>query len=629
MTGEWERRLREIERGRDALDRFMADIEAYVREVVGGLMGQPSAVLELPPRPRTRQRNPDLDAVLRERFGFGSFRRHQKTVCEQIVAGKNVLLVMPTGAGKSLCYQLPGVARGGTTLVVSPLIALMEDQAHKLTAQGLVAARIHSGMSREDAREACRNYLRGALDFLFIAPERLRVPGFAELLAKRPPTLIAIDEAHCISQWGHDFRPDYRMLKDRLPRGPETPVVALTATATPAVQRDILEQLGMPEAVRSIHGFRRDNLAVELVDATPRMRPAIARQVLEEPGRLPAILYAPTRKAADEMAGELKSRFRVSAYHAGLDAATRERVQSAFLGAELDVIVATVAFGMGVDKSDVRTVLHLSSPATIEGYYQEIGRAGRDGKPSLAIMLCSPADRRMHQFFFERDYPEPKLLERAYDALEQGPQWKGSLAKRLGLDDEELERVLDKLWIHGAVSIDPDDRVLRGGSQFRRAYPAQRRSREAQLSSMLRFVYADCCRMVELVRHFGDEEDSGEPCGLCDRCRPRPARSLPERPPRTPRSDRPSAEARRARSTSTPEPDAPSALVDALRGFRRSEAAQRSVPAFRILTDRVLFAVAREQPRSESELLAIQGIGPAIVKKYGSNLIGIVREHVG
>ncbi len=674
MTGEWEHRLREIERGRSELDAFMRDIEQYVREVVAGLGGTgdgqqhppaadglvtmqrpcnqgsqgnqrpsgsqntwPSMNLTVPTSAPTKRRagTADLDLVLREDFGFSQFRPHQRAVCAQIVAGRDVLLVMPTGAGKSLCYQLPGVARGGTTLVISPLIALMEDQFTKLRALGFSAARIHSGLAREDSREACRQYLRGDLSFLFIAPERLRVPGFAELLAKRPPTLIAIDEAHCISQWGHDFRPDYRMLRDRLPRPEGCPVVALTATATPAVQRDILEQLDIRDAVRSIHGFRRTNLAVQIVESMPRTRSSTAHSVLKQPGRLPAIVYAPTRKHADELAGELAGSFRAAAYHAGKDAALRDRVQTQFLEGKLDVVVATIAFGMGVDKADVRTVLHLAGPSTVESYYQEIGRAGRDGKQSLALMLCSGADRRMHQFFFERDYPALSELERVYAALEHGPSFKGSLSRLLKLDDEVLDRMLDKLWVHGAVRIDPDDRVVRGTHDFRRAYPVQRRNREAQLSAMTHFLYADSCRMLALVRHFGDEEDNGKPCGLCDRCRPQDAvvserMQHPEvRSEKYVRHSKPSAKPRiktRVLSDAV-ESDAPTRLVDALRNFRRGEAQTRSIPAFRVLTDRVLIAVAREQPRSESELLAISGIGPSIVRKYGTELLGIVRGH--
>ena len=215
--------------------------------------------------------NPEnLVELLQSVFGFARFRANQEPVCRAAIEGRDLLLVMPTGAGKSLCYQLPAIALGGTALVISPLIALMEDQVAKLVALNLRVARIHSGLDRSIARQACADYLAGSLDFLFIAPERLRVPGFPEMLAKRPPALIAIDEAHCISQWGHDFRPDYRMLGQYLPAlrngSDRVPVLALTATATPTVQADIITQLGMTAPARFIHGFRRDNLAIEVVE---------------------------------------------------------------------------------------------------------------------------------------------------------------------------------------------------------------------------------------------------------------------------------------------------------------------------------------------------------------------------
>src|SRR5215469_4433722 len=229
----------------------------------------------------------NLTSLLRTTFGHESFRANQEAVCRAAADGRDVLLVMPTGAGKSLCYQLPAIARGGTALVISPLIALMEDQAAKLAALGLRVARIHSGLERAASRQACVEYLNGDLQFLFIAPERLRVPGFPEMLAKRRLALIAIDEAHCISQWGHDFRPDYRMLGDHLPalRGSgdeRAPVLALTATATPTVQKDIVQQLGMDKPARFIHGFRRDNLAIEVVAVPVPMRAGIISRLLAD-----------------------------------------------------------------------------------------------------------------------------------------------------------------------------------------------------------------------------------------------------------------------------------------------------------------------------------------------------------
>ncbi len=253
-------------------------------------------------------------------------------MCQSVTAGEDALLVMPTGSGKSLCYQLPGLARGGTTLVISPLIALMDDQVRKLKDLGLSAECIHSGRDRESSRQACVDYMKGNLQFLFIAPERLRVPGFPEMLAKRKPSLIAIDEAHCISQWGHDFRPDYRMLGQYLPSFRPAPALALTATATPLVQKDIAAQLGLTTVKHFIHGFRRENIGIEIVEALPSNRPALARAILLEAGNRPAIVYTPTRKQAEALSTAWAREFRVAGYHAGLDAQRRRRVQEAVHG---------------------------------------------------------------------------------------------------------------------------------------------------------------------------------------------------------------------------------------------------------------------------------------------------------
>src|ERR1700742_2611307 len=243
-----------------------------------------------------------LSDILHRTFGFSGFRANQEAVCRAATEGRDVLLVMPTGAGKSLCYQLPALALGGTALVISPLIALMDDQAAKLDALGLRVARIHSGLSREDSRQACRDYLAGELDFLFIAPERMRVPGFPEMLAKRKPALVAIDEAHCISHWGHDFRPDYRTLGQYLPALRPAPIIALTATATPAVQEDILVQLNLQNPAVFITGFRRETLAVEVLELSKPQRAEFALKQLKKDGARPAILYAGSRKQAEELA---------------------------------------------------------------------------------------------------------------------------------------------------------------------------------------------------------------------------------------------------------------------------------------------------------------------------------------
>jgi len=472
-----------------------------------------------------------LRKVLLERFGFASFRPFQEEVCQAVAGGEDALLVMPTGAGKSLCYQLPGIVRGGCTLVISPLIALMDDQAAKMSSMGFRSERIHSGRSREQLRNSCRLYLDGKLDFLFIAPERLSVPGFPEMLARRKPALIAIDEAHCISHWGHDFRPDYRLLGERIPLLRPSPVIALTATATPLVQDDIVEQLGISASRRFIRGFRRTNIAIEVMEVRSGERAATLAKLLSDADMRPAIVYAPTRKKTDELAAELSECYKTAAYHAGLTSDKREESQSAFLEGRVEVIVATIAFGMGIDKADVRSVIHTALPSSIESYYQEIGRAGRDGKPSRAVLMQSYSDRRLHLFLHEKNYPDASVLLKIHRNLKSEAVPRQMLMENLGMEPDLFETALDKLWVHGGAQVTPDEKVSRGQAEWRKTYKEQSEHRLNQLDEIARFAENYSCRMKNLVKHFGDTSDSGANCGICDFCRPHKAVGIQHREP--------------------------------------------------------------------------------------------------
>ena len=533
MTGQWEAFLKKIQQGESRLEPFLGGISEYVRSVVSKV-GQttpsipgakaadsPKSLASCVPEDAKKfSAFATLTELLQIAFGFSAFRPNQEAVCEAVTAGKDALLVMPTGSGKSLCYQLPGLARGGTTLVISPLIALMDDQVNKLKERGFAVECIHSGRDREASRRVCSDYLTGKLQFLFIAPERLRVTGFPEMLAKHKPSLVAIDEAHCISQWGHDFRPDYRMLGQYLPILRPAPVLALTATATPLVQKDIAAQLGLIDPTHFIHGFRRENIGIEIVEALPSQRASLAREILREARHRPAIVYAPTRKQAENLSEEWAAEFKVASYHAGLDAEMRRRVQEEFMEGKLDVMVATIAFGMGIDKPDVRTVIHTALPGSVEGYYQEIGRAGRDGNPSRAILMQSYGDRHTHDFFFNRDYPDIALMDRVFSNLPSEPQPKEKLRKTLGIEDELFDKIIEKLWIHKGAVLDFAENVNQGEKVWRASYIAQGEQKRLQIDQMIRFSENNQCRMMSLVHHFGDSSDTAASCGVCDFCAP-------------------------------------------------------------------------------------------------------------
>ena len=311
------------------------------------------------------------------------------------------------------------------------------------------------------------------------------------------------------------------MLSQHLPGLRPAPILALTATATPMVQDDVATQLGLTEPSRFIHGFRRENIGIEIVEALPSQRPQLAREILLEGKHRPAIVYTPTRKQADSLAEDLAGEFSVASYHAGLDSERRRRVQEEFMSGGLDVMVATIAFGMGIDKPDVRTVIHTALPGSIEGYYQEIGRAGRDGKPSRAILMHSYGDRHTHDFFFKRDYPDISLLDRLFERLQTEPRPKEVLRKALAMEADLFDKVLEKLWIHKGAALDYAENVSLGERPlWRPSYLQQGDQKRTQIDQMIRFAESNQCRMTTLVRHFGDTSDNATACGVCDFCAP-------------------------------------------------------------------------------------------------------------
>ena len=405
-----------------------------------------------------------LTSVLRERFGHPSFRVGQLPVVEHVTEGRDALVVMPTGSGKSLCYQVPAVARGGTTLVVSPLIALMKDQVDALTQQGVRATFLNSSITSAEYTARQSQVRAGEIELLYVAPERFS-ERFLAFLGGVDVRLLAIDEAHCVSQWGHDFRPDYlRLGRVREALG-QPPTVALTATATPRVQDDIVTTLGIDGCRRFIQGFDRENLILDVFAVRGKRHKDDLLHDLVTPG--PALVYCATRKNVERATVALRSTgVKAGMYHAGLRNDERSEVQDAFMGGRIPIVVATNAFGMGIDKRDIRTIVHYDMPGTVEAYYQEIGRAGRDGRMSRAVLLHHRTDRKIQEFFIDNAHPPAAWVHKVYDWL-------------VARGDNPVFATVEQMA--GALPADAGDRsadaclrILRRESMVRRIAPSDR-----------------------------------------------------------------------------------------------------------------------------------------------------------
>ncbi len=483
--------------------------------------------------------DPVRDALKRY-FGFDDFHAGQAEVVEDVLSGRPTLAIMPTGAGKSLCYQLPALMVPGMTVVVSPLIALMKDQVDALRARGVAAEVLNSTLAPEAQQEVAVRAARGEVKLLYVAPERFRSGGLVRMLERCPPALFAVDEAHCISQWGHDFRPDYVRIGEVIERVRPQRVLACTATATPEVRADIARVMGLRDPAVHVAGFLRDNLYLEArlcsgdTDRTDRLLGFVRGQ--GENGAV--IVYASTRKRVERFAAELVDALgqrSVAAYHAGMDDAARTAAQERFMRGEARVVVATNAFGMGVDRSDVRAVVHVDLPRTLEGYYQEVGRAGRDRKPARGLLLHAAGDVRLLERMIDQSHPDEARVGAVWRAL-----------RRAGDDGTEVERLThaagqeyDGQTEAALRVLDGVGAVQRDGSGRVRAHPEAPESardldidfaalaRRAQgehdrLRAVRQFVQANVCRHAGLLSHFGERylEKHRGPCPGCDRCDP-------------------------------------------------------------------------------------------------------------
>ncbi len=504
------------------------------------------------------------DELLRE-LGYASWRPGQREAVVAALEGHDSLIVMPTGGGKSLCYQLPGLATEKLTIVVSPLIALINDQWQRLTAAGHPVAMITSGMSEAAAREALAQVRDGRARIVYCSPERFGSTVFLDALAQREIDLIAVDEAHCVSEWGHDFRPDYLRLPQIANRLGRPTVMACTATATKAVAAEIASRFEMTEPLQVRAGFDRPNLSFDIVQlegkGSKARRLALLEHGLADPANRPAIVYCGTRRDTDEVAEALHgSGLRAAPYHAGMESEDRSEAQRRFMSEEIEVIVATNAFGMGVDKANVRSVWHIAIPTSLEAYYQEAGRAGRDGEPARAVLLAMRSDLGRLVRFNEQRSGDPEL----------------AIAHERG-------------W---------------------RAY-----------RTIKSFIYSERCRRRLLLDHFGDSQAGAPLDRCCDACDQQSW--LPD--PETIEVRRPSRP-RKAGTTPAAElspADAP--LFEALKAWRLEAAAGK--PAYTVANNRTLEAIASLRPANTASLAAIHGVGPSFISKYAEQVLAIVATH--
>ena len=590
--------------------------------------------------------------VLRSVFGFPAFRGQQEAIITDVCAGRDVLAIMPTGSGKSLCYQIPALVRPGCALVISPLIALMQDQVRSMRAFGVRAGALNSQSDDSDA--TIRALRDGELDLLYVAPERAAMEGFRMLVARAEIALIAIDEAHCVSQWGHDFRPEYRQLKSLCDALPGVPRVALTATADVATRADILQQLGIAPDRMVLAGFDRPNIRYGVTPKTDSHR-QLSAFVASQAGR-PGIIYAPTRAVTDQVAGWLaKDGVNARAYHAGLDAITRSRNQADFVKSEDMVMVATIAFGMGIDKPDVRFVAHIGLPKSIESYYQETGRAGRDGDPATAQLFWGAEDiARARGFIAQSDASEARKTEETRRLgsliafLETGGCRRIPLLEYFGEPRPgpcgNCDNCLDPPALQDATEAARKllSAVYRTGQRFGAGHivdvlMGKTGEKIAKFGHDQLTVYGIGKELSgegwkALARQLEASEAlvrDGEYGGLV--LGPSARAILKGDVPVSLKVASAQAESGRSRSrsagaTTAAVADGDLALFDALRAVRRELAAAANLPPYVIFHDSTLRAMAASRPANMADMGRIPGVGARKLESYGAAFLAAVRK---